>query len=97
MPSIIEKLVLSEPAGRPSSWVQFIASLAFLGIYAWSASNGGSGSWLLVMAGAAALSGIAESLPRERRCVAGVFRLTAIAVLLCLIAAISFVPESVFG
>ncbi|WP_324662380.1 hypothetical protein [Haloarcula sediminis] len=97
MPSIIEKLVLREPAGRPNSWIQFVASLAFLGIYAWSAGGDSSGSWLLVMAVASALSGVAESLPKDRHLLAGVFRLTAISALLCLLAAIVFVPEFIVG
>jgi hypothetical protein len=49
----------------------------------------------LVIAVGFALSGIAESLPVEQQRTAGSLRITAILLLLCLIAVVVFVPEYV--
>ncbi|TKX77567.1 hypothetical protein EXE53_25875 [Halorubrum sp. SD626R] len=97
MPSILSDLVFTEPSGRGNALVQFAGALAFLGLYGYSglAGNAGSSGWLLVMALGATLAGIAESLPSHRHRTAGVLRLTAIAVLLCLLVAVVFAPEFV--
>jgi len=97
MPSIITKIVFSEPAGRPNSWVQFALSLSFLGIYAWSVSNGVVSNWLLIMSAGSALSGIAESFSKDRHLAAGVFRLAAAFVFVCLLATMFFAPEFIVG
>jgi hypothetical protein len=99
MPSFIEQIIFSEPAGRPNSLVQFTASLVFLGIYvyAWIVGNGDSVSWVLVMMIGSALSGIAESLPKNQRRAAGILRATAVTVLLCLLGVTVYAPEFVVG
>ena len=99
MPSFINQIVFSEPAGRPNSVLQFTASLVFLGmyLYAWNGGNGDSSSWLLVMMVGSALSAIAESLPKDQQLTAGILRATAVTVLLCLLAATVFAPEFVVG
>ncbi|WP_277554827.1 hypothetical protein [Halobaculum limi] len=97
MPSIIDKTVFSEPSGQPIGAIQLCAALIFSGIYGYAmfVENATLGSWLLFMIAGSALSGIAESLPKNRRQAAGVLRLTGIFVLLCLIVAVFFVPEFV--
>ena len=97
MPSTIETVLFGEPAGRPNSLVQFTAAAVFLAIYAYAAARGAaaSGEWLLVMALAATLSGVAESLPKDRRRAAGGLRLTAILALVCLLAVVT--PDLVTG
>src|SRR6056297_2004624 len=99
MPSFINQIIFSEPAGRPNSLIQFTASLVFLGIYiyAWTGGNGDSSSWILVMMFGSALSGIAESLPKDQQRSAGILRATAVTVLLCLLAATVFAPEFIVG
>jgi hypothetical protein len=99
MPSVLSDLVFSEPSGRPNALVQFAGAIAFLGLYgySWAAGNADPSDWLLVMALGAVLAGVAESLPKDRHLAAGVLRLTAISVLLCLLVAIVLVPEFVVG
>ncbi|SMO77047.1 hypothetical protein [Halorubrum cibi] len=99
MPSVLSDLVFSEPSGRTNALVQFAGAITFLGLYAYSGvtSNAGSSDWLLVMALGAVLAGVAESLPKDRRLAAGVLRLAAILVLLCLLVAIVLAPEFVVG
>ena len=99
MPSFINQIIFSEPSGRPNSLVQFTASLVFLGIYiyAWAGGNGDSSSWILVMMFGSALSGIAESLPKDQQRAAGILRAIAVTVLLCLLAATVFTPEFIVG
>jgi hypothetical protein len=99
MPAKINEVVFSEPSGRPNTLIQFAGALAFSGLYAysWIAGNSGSSSWLLLMVVGSASAGIAESLPKDRRRTAGAFRLAAIFVLLCLLAATIFAPEFVIG
>ncbi len=52
---------------------------------------------LIVMAAGFALSGVAESLPADRRRTAGALRVTAIVLLLVLLALTVVAPDAVFG
>ncbi|MFC7251810.1 hypothetical protein ACFQJ5_19460 [Halomicroarcula sp. GCM10025324] len=99
MPSFIKQIIFSEPSGRPNSLVQFTASFVFLGIYLyyWAGGHGNSVSWILVMMIGSALSGIAESLPKDQQRAAGILRGTAVTVFLCLLAATVFAPEFIVG
>jgi hypothetical protein len=101
MPSTVDDVLFGEPAGRPNSLVQFASAFAFLSIhlyfYVYLGVRGTSGSWLLVMAFATMLSGIAESLPIHRRKIAGALRLTAILTFVCLIVAVVLAPDIVTG
>ncbi|WP_226007549.1 hypothetical protein [Natrinema salinisoli] len=99
MPSTISEVVFSKPSGRSTAILQFAGSLIFLGLYVYSRTvgNAGSSSWLLIMVIGSALAGIAESLPKNRRLTAGLFRLAAVLVLLCLLAASVFRPEFIIG
>ena len=90
MPSRIGEIVFSEPSGRPHAIVMFASAAFFLVFYAVAADA--AGSWLLVMAGGNALSGIAESLPADRLRLAGAFRIAAISLFLALLTALVFVP-----
>jgi hypothetical protein len=95
MPSVVSEIVFSEPSGRPQTLVQFSGALVFLGLYAyaWSVGDAASSGWLLGMAVGAALSGVAEALPKRHRRGAGVLRVAAILVFGTVLAAIVFVPE----
>ena len=76
----------------------FSASLVFLSIYVYyDILRGSSSAYALVIAGAFALSGIAESLPEERRQAAGGVRMTVILLLLGLIALTMVIPELIIG
>ncbi|MFC5278170.1 hypothetical protein ACFPM1_05255 [Halorubrum rubrum] len=99
MPSVLSDLVFSEPSGRTNALVQFAGALAFLGLYGYSriAGDADPSDWLLVMALGAVLAGTAESLPNDRKRTAGVLRLAAVLVLLCLLVAIVLAPEFVVG
>lgn len=99
MPPYVDEVLFNEPQGPPIALVQFGASLAFLGLfaYAWSRGGAGAAGWLLFLVVGTTLSGIAESLPGNRRRAAGVLRLGAILVLLTLVAAPFVGFESVFG
>ncbi|WP_144904181.1 hypothetical protein [Halobellus captivus] len=96
MPSRLRDALFSEPSGRPAAAVMFAGSLAFAALYAYNWIVGESaflgGLFMLV---GSALSGVAESLPKDQRRVAGVLRITAILVLLSLLAVIVVAPESV--
>ena len=91
----VSDVLFNEPQGRPSSLVQFGASFSFLCIfvYAWSVGDAGEVPWVLFFVVGTALSGIAESLPKTRRRAAGLLRLTAILVLVCLLAIMFLAPE----
>jgi hypothetical protein len=99
MLSVLGDIVFSEPSGRAFAAVQFTGSLVFAGIYLYSWVRGGvdADGWLLLMLTGFALSGIAESLPRERRRIAGGFRIGAILTFGCAFVAVSLVPELVGG
>jgi hypothetical protein len=94
MSSAIYDVVFSEPAGRPNTLVHFAGALLLSSgyIYAWSIGEASAVSWLLMMMGASTVAGLAESLPTSCRQGAGILRLVAIPVWLCLIAAGIFVP-----
>ena len=83
----ISDVLFNEPQGRPTSLVQFGASLSFLCIfvYVWSVGDAGEVLWVLFLIVGTALSGIAESLPENRRQAAGILRFAGILVLLLLL------------
>lgn len=85
----ISDVLFNEPQGRPTSLVQFGATLIYscVFVYAWSVGDAGDVSWVLFLVVGTALSGIAESLPENRRLVAGVLRFAGILVLLLLLLA----------
>ena len=85
----ISETLFSEPHGRPLSLFQFGVSLIFLCMFAYTASIGGAGdgTWVLFLVVGPALSGLAESLPKNRQQTAGVLRFAAILVLGILVAA----------
>ncbi|ELZ16809.1 hypothetical protein C477_14388 [Haloterrigena salina JCM 13891] len=83
----ISDVLFDEPQGRPNSLIQFGLSLTFLCIfvYAWSVGDVGDVLWVLFLIVGTALSGIAESLPKNRRQAAVVLRFAGILVLLILL------------
>ncbi|QKY20774.1 hypothetical protein B4589_010440 [Halolamina sp. CBA1230] len=95
MPSRISEIVFSEPSGRLHSIVMFASAVLFLGLYGYVHADT-SAEWLLVMAAGNVLSGVAESLPADRRRAAGAFRIAAVSVFLCLLIAMVVAPEFVF-
>jgi hypothetical protein len=99
MPSRISEVVFGEPSGRRHAAVMFSGALVLSGLYAYAGLVGESSSarWLLVMVGSSVLSGIAESLPAERRRAAGAFRIAAILLPACLLVAIALAPGVVVG
>ena len=99
MPSTIREIVLAEPSGRSQAGVMFSGALVFAGLYMYSGitSTGSVFSWHLIMLVGFVLSGIAESLPADRRRAAGVFRLTAILLLIGLIATTVLAPRFILG
>jgi predicted PurR-regulated permease PerM len=72
----------------------FAGALAFVGLYltAWFLGESVPRFALFLLVGSA-LSGIAEALPKDRHRTAGVLRVLAIFVLVCLLALIIFAPE----
>ncbi|OLZ39524.1 hypothetical protein A6E15_00335 [Natrinema saccharevitans] len=77
----------SEPGGWEEARISIGSSIAFFGIYACFELLYNSGSLsLLVFGSATALSGTAELLPKNRRRSAIVLRVTAIVLLVALIA-----------
>jgi hypothetical protein len=95
----ISDVLFNEPQGRPNSLVQFGASLTFLCIfvYAWSVGDAGEVLWVLFLIVGTGLSGIAESLPENRRQAAGVLRFAGILVLLLLLLSGFLRPEFLVG
>lgn len=98
IPSNIRTVLFSEPSGRRHAAVMFAGALAFVGLYltAWLIDESVPRFALFLLVGSA-LSGIAEALPKNRRRTAGVFRVLAIPVLVCLLAIIIFAPEFIVG
>jgi hypothetical protein len=96
MPSLLSDTLFSEPSGRGHSIVMFASALVFLGLYGYVHADT-SAAWLLVMAGGNVLSGVAESLPADRRRAAGAFRIAAVSLLLCLVIAMVVAPDLVVG
>ena len=98
MLSKIKGVVFSEPSGRLNALVMFGASLLMLSIYIYyGVLRAGSSLQSLIMAVGFALSGSAESLPTERRLLAGGLRVTAILLLVGLLGLTIFAPEVVLG
>jgi hypothetical protein len=96
MPSTISDTIFSEPSGRHHAAAMFAGALAFGLLYLYSELVGESGSAAgLFLPAGAALSGFAELLPKDRRLVAGILRLTAILVLVCLLALVAVAPDLV--
>jgi hypothetical protein len=99
MPSRITDAVFSEPSGRRHASVMFATALVFTGLYAYSGLRGdwSSAGWLLPMIAGTALSGVAESLPSNRRRAAGACRAAAILLLTGFLAATVLAPNLVVG
>jgi peptidoglycan/LPS O-acetylase OafA/YrhL len=99
MSTVLEDNVFSEARGRPQNLVHFAGALVFtsLYVYVWTVGDTAPGAWLLVMAAATAVAGVAESLPKSRRRTTGVLRLVGIVTLLCLIAVVFVAPEAMLG
>ncbi|WP_128905773.1 hypothetical protein [Halorubrum amylolyticum] len=97
MPSLLARSLFSEPSGRTHAVVMFLGSLCFVGLYVYAGVLGDSSSsgWLVAMAVGTALSGVAESLPGDRRRAAGTLRVTAILLLMGLLVAIVLSPPSI--
>ena len=96
----VSDVLFNEPQGRPSSLIQFGLSVSFscVFVYAWSVGEAGAVvPWVLFFILGAALSGIAESLPKTRRRAAGLLRLTAILVFACFLATMFLAPEYIIG
>jgi hypothetical protein len=98
MSSKIEAILFSEPSGRWNAAVMFAGSLIFLGIYVYFGILGDSSTvHELFFAVGLALSGIAESLPAEKRRTAGGFRIAAMLVFVTLLGLLAFAPEFIIG
>jgi hypothetical protein len=98
MPSIIDQTVFSEPSGRTHAFVMFASSLVMLSIYIYfNILRGVPDISSLVMAVGFALSGLAESLPTERRHMAGGLRVVAVLVFVGLLSLTIFAPEVILG
>lgn len=99
MSSIIDRTVFSEPSGRPVAIVQLCAALSLLGVYGFYLVVGDAipPSFLLFIIAGTALSGIAESLPKNRRRAAIFLRLLGIFVLVSALVMMTFAPELLFG
>jgi hypothetical protein len=98
VPSNIEDVVFSEPSGGLNAFAMVAGSLAMLSVYVYvKITHDYSATYSLIGAIGFALSGVAESLPTERRQMAGGLRLTAILVLLGLISLTAFAPEVILG
>ncbi|KTG08093.1 hypothetical protein AUR64_00505 [Haloprofundus marisrubri] len=96
--SLLDSALFSEPSGGLNASVQFVAALLFTGMYVYfDVLLGSPSSHLLFLATAAGLSGLAESLPKERRRTAGVLRIAGISVALALIVLVWVAPEFVIG
>ncbi|WP_128478164.1 hypothetical protein [Halorussus pelagicus] len=96
MPSKVKDVVFSEPAGKRNAFVMFGSSLAMLSIYIYyDVLRDVSSVNSLIMALGFALSGVAESLPTERRQMAGGLRVTALLLLIGLLILLTFAPELV--
>jgi hypothetical protein len=98
MSAVIEDNVFSESRGRPQNLVHFAGALVFASLYVYVWAIGDTpGVWLVMMATATAVAGVAESLPESRRRTTGVFRLVGILTYLCLIAGVFVAPEAILG
>ena len=98
MPSRIAGFLLREPAGRLAAAIQFAGALVFTATYVYFGVLGETRSTsAVVFATGFALAGVAESLPKDRRRTAAVFRVAAIAVLMGLIVTVLLAPELIVG
>lgn len=98
MPSTIKDIVFSEPSGRGQAFVMFAGSIIMGSIYMYfDILRGGSSINSLVMAVGFALSGLAESLPSERRQLAGGLRVSAMLLVTVLLILVIFAPEIFLG
>ena len=98
MPSKIRDVVFSEPSGRSHAFVMFAGSVVMLSIYIYyDILRGVPDISSLVMAVGFALSGLAESLPTERRQIAGGLRVAAMLLLTGLLSLTIFAPEVILG
>ena len=98
MSSKIKSVVFSEPSGRGHAFVMFAGSIVMGSIYMYfDVLGGGSSINSLGMAVGFALSGLAESLPSERRQLVGGLRVTAILLLTGLLVLIIFTPGFFLG
>ena len=78
--------LFSEPSGWAAARIHLVSAVAFFGIYAYFELRHDSGlASVLVVGIAAALSGVAEFLPKHRRRTAGALRVTAIGILAILL------------
>jgi hypothetical protein len=95
MPSIITETVFSEPSGRPLALVHLCGALVLSSTYEYYVVVEGatSVSAVLFLIAGMVIAGIAESLPRSRQLAAGILRLTALSVLVSMLAIIFFIPE----
>lgn len=94
MPSVIDETVFGEPSRR-LGLVFLCGALLLIGQQGYYVILKGATPFYagLFVAAGMGLSGIAESLPKSRRRAAGVLRLTAIAVLVALLAIGFVTPE----
>jgi hypothetical protein len=96
--SIVSDVVFAAPSGRRHALVMFSGAIAFLCLYVYYGLLGEADSiaGLFLLFGCV-LSGIAESLPTDQRRLAGVLRIAAVMLLLCLLVALGVAPEFVLG
>lgn len=98
MPSEISDVVFGEPAGRTQAFVMFASAVAMGSFYVYFAVlRDVPGVHMLVMAIGFALCGFAESLPSERRRLAGGLRVGAVLSLTGLLVSIVAAPEIFLG
>ena len=94
MRSMVREVLFSEPSGRPLALIQFSAALLFLGIYGYGVARGSGGPWVLFLAASSVLSGTAESLPSDRRRLAGGLRTAAILICVAMLALLNIAPDT---
>lgn len=95
MLSTISEVIVREPSGRRYAVIMFAGALVYAGLYVYSEviHDSTAASWLVFMIVGSLLSSIAESLPKNRRREAGILRITAILVVLALLATLVVAPE----
>ena len=99
MPSIVDQTLFSDPSGRLFGLVYLSGALLLSGSYGYyvAVTDFTPNRFALVMSVGMALSGIAESLPKDRRREAGFLRLASIAVLMSLLVVITTAPGLLSG
>lgn len=95
----VREMLFSEPSGRGIGLFFLGCSLAELLAWAYFAVvlDASPGPTLLILGGGFALSGVAESLPTDRRRLAGVLRVVAVSGLLGFLGLLFVVPGIVTG